>query len=121
MIDVLTNRYSNSRTGVNGAETQLIKQEISISTFGKVFARTVDGDLYAQPLFVSNLNIGGKKRNVVYLATSRNLVYAYDADEPSEYLPLWMRSLGPAAPRNTIIPNNPTYTNFGSEVGITYF
>ena len=32
MIDVLTNGYSNSRTGVNGAETQLNKQAISTST-----------------------------------------------------------------------------------------
>jgi len=119
MIDVLTNRYSNSRAGVNGAETQLNKQAISTSTFGKLFTRTVDGDLYAQPLIVSNLKIGRKIRNVVCLATSRNMVYAFDADDPLQYLPLWTRSLGPAAPRNMILPKNPHYTNFGSEVGIT--
>ena len=115
-IDVLTNRYSNSRTGVNGEEGQLVKGKISTETFGKLFSRTVDGDLYAQPLIVSDLQIDGIRRNVVYLATSRNLVYAYDADDPSAYLPLWMRSLGLAVPRAAIYK---TYLNFAGEVGVT--
>jgi hypothetical protein len=63
-IDVLTNRYSNSRTGVNSDETRLTKQRVSSSTFGKLFARTVDDDLYAQPLIVSNLEIGEQGRKL---------------------------------------------------------
>ena len=114
-IDVLTNRYSNSRTGVNDKEGQLVKGKISTKTFGKLFSRTVDGDLYAQPLIVSDLPIGGIKRNVVYLATSRNWVYAYDADDPSAYLPIWTRSLGLAAPRDAIFKG---YLNFSGEVGV---
>ena len=115
-IDVLTNRYSNSRTGVNDEENQLVKGKISTKTFGKLFSRTVDGDLYAQPLIVSDLQIDGIRRNVVYLATSRNLVYAFDADDPSAYLPLWTRSLGLAVPRAAIYK---TYLNFAGEVGVT--
>lgn len=115
-IDVLTNRYSNSRAGVNGEEDKLNKGNISTSTFGKLFSRTVDGDLYAQPLIVSDLKIDRIKRNVVYLATSRNLVYAYDADDPSAYLPLWTRSLGLAVPRDAIYNG---YLNFAREVGVT--
>jgi hypothetical protein len=114
--DVLTNRYSNSRSGVTSNETRLTIERVSTSTFGKLFARTVDGDLYAQPLIVSNLEIGGIRRNVVYLATSRNYVYAYDADDPLAYLPLWTTNLGPAAPRDAIFPG---YGNFASEVGVT--
>jgi len=56
--DVLTNRNSSSRTGVTSGETLLTKELVSPSTFGKLFTRTVDGDLYAQPLIVSNLEIG---------------------------------------------------------------
>jgi hypothetical protein len=100
--DVLTNRYSNSRTGVTSDETQLTKERVATATFGKLFSRTVDGDLYAQPLIVSNLEMGGVRRNVVYLATSRNCVYAYDADDPMAYLPLWMANLGPPVPRDDL-------------------
>jgi hypothetical protein len=115
-IDVLTNRYGNSRTGVNASETALNTQNVSVTTFGKLFARTVDGDLYAQPLVVSNLSINGMERDVVFLATSRNWVYAYDAEHPEEVLPLWSRNLGMPVPRDDIFPG---YLNFASEIGIT--
>jgi outer membrane protein assembly factor BamB len=38
--------------------------------------------LYAQPLIVSSLRVGGRVRNVLYVATTNNLVYALDADDP---------------------------------------
>jgi hypothetical protein len=78
-INVVTNRYDNSRSGLNEAETQLNPSNVAVATFGKLFTRTVDGDLYAQPLIVSCLSFGRIERNVVFLATSRNWVYAYDA------------------------------------------
>ena len=115
-IDVLTNRYENSRVGVNAKETVLNTKSVSIPTFGKLFARTVNGDLYAQPLVVSDLTIGGMKRDVVFLATSRNWVYAYDAEHPEEVLPLWSRNLGTPVPRDDIFPG---YLNFAGEIGIT--
>ena len=89
---------------------------IDSGSFGKLFTRTVDGDLYAQPLLVSNLHIGGERHNILYLATSRNWVYAYDADDPFAFEPFWTRQLGRPVPRQQI---GPTYGNFGSEIGIT--
>ena len=65
-VHVLTNRYNNARTGANMAEKVLNTQNVNVQTFGKLFTRTVDGDLYAQPLVVSNVLIGGATRNVVY-------------------------------------------------------
>jgi hypothetical protein len=115
-IHVLTNRYNNARSGANRAETELNTDNVAVKTFGKLFTRTVDGDLYAQPLIVSDLTIGGHKRNVVYLATSRNWVYAFDADDPEACLPLWDRNLGQPVPRDDIFPN---YLNFANHIGIT--
>jgi hypothetical protein len=122
-IHVLTNRYGNSRIGVNLAETKLNVANVNDSGFGKLFTRSVDGDLYAQPLLVSGMTIGGTTRNVVFLATSRNTVYAYDADDPEACLPLWSRNLGTPVPRDDIFKQlgqyNDHYLNFGGEIGIT--
>jgi hypothetical protein len=40
----------------------------------------VDGDIYAQPLWVPNLSIGGGTHNVVLVTTQNDSVYAFDAD-----------------------------------------
>jgi outer membrane protein assembly factor BamB len=96
------------------AETELKTSTVSVPTFGKLFSRTVDGDLYAQPLVVCG--VGDPKRNVVYLATSRNWIYAYDADDPDDCLPIWSRNLGQPVPRDDIFIN---YLNFANQIGIT--
>jgi hypothetical protein len=116
VVNVLTNRFDNARSGIQSAETQLSSTNVSVSKFGKLFARTVDGDLYAQPLVVSGLTIDSRKRNIVFLATSRNWIYAYDADEADAILPLWQHNLGPPVPRDQIFNG---YLNFASEIGIT--
>jgi hypothetical protein len=115
-VDVLTNRYANTRIGANTHETRLNTSTVEIRQFGKLFTRTLDGDLYAQPLVVTGLNIAGKTRNVVYLATARNWVYAYDADDYDACIPLWSRNLGAPVPRDAIFEN---YLNFASDIGIT--
>jgi hypothetical protein len=53
----------------------------------------VDGQIYAQPLYVANVAMGGGQfRNVVYVATEHNSVYAFDADAVPCQPPLWMKS-----------------------------
>jgi hypothetical protein len=119
-VNVLTNRNGNTRTGAHLAERRLNTDNVNVDTFGKLFSRTVDGDLYAQPLIVSGVDIGKKIRNVVYLATSRNWVYAYDADDHAACLPLWQVNLGRPVPREDIfVPRPGLYMNFANEVGIT--
>jgi hypothetical protein len=115
-VHVLTNRYNSARTGANMAETLLDTKSVAVTTFGKLFTRTVDGDLYAQPLIVSNVIVSDATRNVVFLATARNWVYAYDADVPDSCLPLWARNLGQPVPRDDIFEN---YLNFASYIGVT--
>ena len=122
-IHVLTNRHDDTRVGANQAETTLKVDNVNVNVFGKLFTRAVDGDLFAQPLLYSGLDIAGTRRNVVFLATSRNSVYAYDADDPEACLPLWTRNLGNPMPRDDIFKQlgqfNDHYLNFGGEIGIT--
>ena len=120
-IDVLTNRYNISRTGANTAEALLNQKNVNVNTFGKIFTRGVDGQIYAQPLIVSDLDFqGGVIRSVVIVATSRNMVYAFDAEDPAQCHPVWRVDLDP--PGSTPVPRldyGPGYQDFTAEIGIT--
>ncbi len=90
------------RSGVNLQEFALTSATVKPSTFGKLFSRAVDGQMYAQPLHVANLTIAGAKHNVVYVATEHSSVYAFDADGKTT-APFWKRSfINPAAGVTTI-------------------
>jgi len=62
------------RSGVNLQVFALTKSTVKSTTFGKVFTRAVDGQIYAQPLYVANLTIAGAKHNVVFVATQHSSV-----------------------------------------------
>src|ERR1051325_3224382 len=80
-VDVLTQRYDIARTGAILRETSLNTKTVSTGTFGKLFEREVDGDIYAQPLIKTGVNVPGVGvRNIVYVATVNNSLYAFDAD-----------------------------------------
>ena len=84
-----TAQYDNRRTGANLEETVLTPRNVNSAHFSKLFLYPVDGDIYAQPLFVPKLGIPGKGvRNVVFVATEHDSVYAFDAAGQSD-TPLW--------------------------------
>ena len=83
--DVLTQHNDQWRTGSNTAETVLTPANVNSTQFGKLFSYAVDGYVYAQPLYVSALNIGGGQHNVLYVATMEDSVYAFDADTNKTY------------------------------------
>lgn len=89
---VLTWQNDNGRTGQNLSETVLTPLNVNMGTFGKVFSFPVDGQIFAQPLYISNVVIPGQgTHNVVYVATQNDSVYAFDADGLTT-LPLWQVS-----------------------------
>jgi hypothetical protein len=92
---VTTYRNDNGRTGQYPSETVLNTSNVNVSQFGKRVSYPVDGQLYAQPLYVPNLTIGGSVHNVAFAATENDTVYAFDADETSAGAPLWKTSLLP--------------------------
>src|ERR1041385_5819156 len=105
------------RSGVNLQEFALTKSTVKSSTFGKVFSRSVDGQIYAQPLHVANLTIAGAKHNVVFVATEHSSVYAFDADGKTT-APFWHRSfINPSAGITTIA--KPANALIAPEISIT--
>jgi hypothetical protein len=118
---VTTWRNDIGRTGQSIQETQLTPGNVNSATFGKYFAFAVDGYVYAEPLYVSGLNIAGGIHNAVFIATEHDSVYAMDADHNRQ---LWNASLidtahgaaaGATPASNTDIGNS----SIVPEIGIT--
>src|SRR5580704_16637381 len=79
--DVTTYHYDNLRTGQNTHETTLTHSNVNSSTFGLLGAFPVDGHVDAQPLYLSGVAIAGQgTKNVLYVVTEHDSVYAFDAD-----------------------------------------
>jgi uncharacterized protein (TIGR03437 family) len=112
-VNVLTVNYDNQRSNSNLQETVLTQSNVTTATFGRIGSFPVDGQIYAQPLYVSGVEIGGKSRNVVYVVTMHNSVYAIDADAPQSKSSLWRVNLGPSVPSGLL-----SFTDIEPEVGI---
>lgn len=106
-VNILTANGSNDRTNANLQETQLAPATVTSSTFGKIGTFSVDGQVYAQPLYVNALSMPGNgAQNVLFVATMHNSVYAYDADSMSPATLLWHVNLGPSVPSITLFGPN---------------
>ena len=82
LAGVETWRYDNTHSGVNSQEYALNSQNVVSSRFGKLFSCPVDGWVFAQPLWMANVQISGERHNVVFIATQNDSLYAFDGDDP---------------------------------------
>jgi len=89
--DVVTYHNDVARTGQNLTETLLTAATVTSSIFGKVRFFPTDGKVDAQPLYLSNVAMPGQvARNILYVATEHDTVYAFDADKATV---LWQVSM----------------------------
>ncbi|GHO70984.1 hypothetical protein KSC_098760 [Ktedonobacter sp. SOSP1-52] len=115
---ILTYKGDNNRTGAYANETTLNKSNVNASQFGRRVSYPVDGQVYAQPLFVPNLTIGGATHNVVFVETEHDGVYAFDADQTTPTQPLWYTSFLKSGV--TSVPSSDVACNdMVPEIGIT--
>jgi disulfide oxidoreductase YuzD len=115
-VNVTTYHNDNSRTGQNLQETILTPANVNSTQFGKLFTVAVDGTVYAQPLVLSNVAIGGGTHNVLYVATEHDSIFAIDADTGTLY---WQKSLIPAGGSTVSSSADLNCGDIPTEVGIT--
>lgn len=90
---VLTQGNNNCRTDANLDESVLHTSNVDAGHFGKLGSYSVDGYIFAQPLYYPGLMVNGVVHDVVFVATLNNSVYAFDADSPGSAA-LWRTSVG---------------------------
>jgi hypothetical protein len=117
---VLTQHNDNHRSGWYSKEKKLTTGNVKVGSFGYLFNRVVDDQIYAQPLVMMNVpipNVG--TRNVVYVATVNNSVYAFDADSTKVSQPYWQVSLNPLGSRAALNLDIGTfYQDFSGKMGL---
>ncbi len=123
-VNVLTWHNDLTRQGLNSNEVSLTPANVNSSSFGELLNYTVTGQVYGQPLYVSNLTIPGKgTHNVVFVVTENNDVYAFDANSNAGASGglLWHVNLGLAAatPNNYFANRYGPYHDINPQVGIT--
>jgi hypothetical protein len=111
--DVTTYHNDIARDGLNAQETILTLTNVNSTQFGKIGFDTVDGLVDAEPLYLANVTAGGSLRNVLYVATEHDSVYAFDADSGAQ---IWKTSILGTGETTS---DNRGCTQVTPEIGIT--
>jgi hypothetical protein len=119
-VAVTTYHNDSYRTGANTNETILSTSNVNVQMFGWRFILPVQGYVYAQPLYVSNLNVGGTVHNVLFAATEHDQVYAFDVNNGQQ---LWhvsfLTSTSPQRFVSTVSSSEVGCYDLIPEIGIT--
>lgn len=119
-VAVTTYQNDNYRSGANTHETTLTPSNVNVSQFGRKTVFNVTGYVYAQPLYVPNVNINGVMHNVLYVATEHDQVYAFDVNSGQQ---LWNRNLlitvGPLLQVTPVSSSDVNCEDLVPEIGIT--
>jgi hypothetical protein len=114
---VFNYKYDAAQSGANTREQALTPALVNTSNFGKIASYSVDGNVLGQPLYMAGVTIPDKGvHNVVFVGTTHDSVYAFDADGKTS-TPLWKRSFIDTANGITTYP--PVDTCCVTEVGIS--
>jgi hypothetical protein len=119
--NVLSYHNDWASTGANLNETVLAPSNVSAASFGKTASTPVDGQVYAQPLYLENVNIstgaGQGVHNVVFVATEHDSVYAIDSTTGGM---LWHTSfINPGAGVTSVPAVDSGSTSLTPELGVT--
>ncbi|MGH7940748.1 MAG: hypothetical protein ACREFR_06745 [Limisphaerales bacterium] len=113
---VLTQHNDDNRSGDNLTETTLNVDNVNTNSFGLLYTRPVDDQVYAQPLIMTNVNIAGVgPRNLLIVATVNDSIYAYDADDPAVTQPYWQDTF--ISSPNVVAPNIADLDRIGVDGG----
>jgi hypothetical protein len=125
-VNVTSFHYDPAIQGENLQETALTPTNVNAANFGKLANAQVDGYVYAQPLYMANLMIGGQPHNVVFVSTEHDSLYAFDVvSDPNaptglKLNQLWQRSfINPANGINTVPSGDVGSGDIVPEIGIT--
>jgi hypothetical protein len=114
IADVLTYHNDNARTGQYLREEVLTHASVKTSHFGKLRILPADGKVDGQPLYAAGVNIPAKGlRNVLYIVTEHDSVYAFDADSTNKF---WQASM---LGSGEVPSDNRSCTQVTPEIGIT--
>ncbi len=116
-VDYATYHFDGLRTGWNPYEPVLNTTNVNATTFGQLWSLTVDGNVYAQPLYASNVTLPDLTvHNVLYVATCNDTLYALDAATGAT---LWTRSfVDPAHGIFVVNASNVSNHNVWPTIGI---
>jgi hypothetical protein len=119
-VAVTTYHNDNYRSGANTNEVVLTSANVNTQHFGRLAVFPVEGQVYAQPLYVPNLNIAGTNHNVVFIATEHDQVYAFDVQSGAQ---LWQAnyliSYSPLITISSVSSNDVNCQDMTPEIGIT--
>ncbi|HEY1580287.1 MAG TPA: choice-of-anchor D domain-containing protein [Terracidiphilus sp.] len=89
VVNYTSRKNGMDGTGVQANEYALTPTSVKSANFAQLWSVGLDGPIWGQPLYMNGISVGGKTRNVVYVTTSNDSVYALDGDTGSV---LWKKS-----------------------------